>query len=494
MPGHRDGCSARSGRRDGLSCIAGLILCVAAHAGAAASSPPPVSGLMHQPIMHMAVVRSNDPSCAQRCSDWIAMDGPIGVGSAGRFARLLKTLGNRRLPILVSSNGGSVQDAMAMGRLIRKRHLDVAVSKTAFTSCPADRLACESLVPDGLVTGAPVTAGSFCASSCSLVLAAGERRFVALRTYVGVHQFRSFRKLTKVMRTFRIVTRKVDGVAVEVSRTLVSERPLSTSQIAVQTSPATYEEAQRYFASMGIAPNLMALAETTTPDSIHWLTLAELFSTRMDTEGKDGAYLIAHASPDAPTAAPAQPQAAPSPEVRHAAADDATLISEDADDRKPVQLTGPAVWAIDQSQPVPTLQALVDLSDRAGSLKVSIQDLGPVGRPAYHIALTLMPGPDSPYRSVVAVGLPAIRVVPDQPPVDLQATVGPLVSGTVGVELATGTAGWTNQRLMSRGEGLEFPLVVLPLRRLRIKLPFGPSERDAFTRWRTLVDSRPLAG
>ena len=446
--------------------------------------------------MHMQVVRSNDPFCVQRCSDWIALDGPIGIGSAAKFAKLVHSLGKRALPVLVNSKGGSVSDAMAMGRLIRARHLDVAVSKTELTTCPADRGECRSLSAPGVVTATPVSTHALCASACSFILAGGDRRFVALDTFVGVHQFRSFRTLTRVMRTFRIFTRTVNGVTREVSRTLVAVRPVSTTKVAVATTDAQYDQAQHYFEAMGITPKLMALAEETAPDSIHWLTLAELFSTRMDTEGKDGAYLIAHAKGSV------EPQPRPEPQVAHVGdlafqgLDRAELISDGPSEPDRLHIDGHALWSVDPTPSGPALLATLELPNDVGGISVKIVDLGSLpGVPDYQIKLTFHPGPQSPFGQVSALGLPAVRIVPQQPPVELQAIIEPPMLGTYDIDLVTqGPAADTNRRVLKSGQALEFPLTVYPLRNLRIVLPLGRAERNAFQRWRALVDEKLLAG
>ena len=452
------------------------------------------------PQMRMQVVRSNDPACANRCSDWIMLDGTIGLGSAAKFAKFIRKLGARRLPVLINSSGGSVRDAMAIGHLIRAKHLDVAVSRTEFTSCPSERVACAVPSTRDLLTARPVAFHAICASACSLILAGGERRFVPLNAFVGVHQFRTFRNVTRVMRTFQIRTRTANGITTEVSRTLVAVHPVSTTNVAVKTTAAMYSGSQQYFDAMGISPTLMSLAESTASDSIHWLTLAELVSTRMGTEGRDGAYLIAHPTID-PAGPPARSASNGSVESSIAAApprgeESATLISEDGDDRTPLHLDGYAVWSVDPMPSCPALIADIDLPDGAGGATVRIVDLGErPGVPDYRIKLTLRPLPQSPFRHVSAVGLPAVRIVATQPPVELEARVDGPELGTYDIDLNTnGPGAGSNRMAMKMSRALEFPLVAYPLRKLRVTLTLGASGRDAFTRWRALVDEAILSG
>ncbi len=474
--------------------LCGLVLMHASTQAAPAAAVAP----SHYPPMPMRIVRGNDPACAQPCSEWIAMDGPIGLGSAARFAKLLRVLGPRRLPVLVQSTGGSVQDAEAMGRLIRARHLDVAVSRTALTSCPADRTACQTFAPDGVATGAPVTAGSLCASACSLLLAAGERRFVPLNTLVGVHQFRSFRKLTRVMRTFRILTRRVGDKTFEVSRTLVAERPLATTQIAVQTTKASYGEAQDYFAAMGIAPSLMLLAEATAPTSIHWLSPSELVATRMATEPRENTDLVALLAGDdrhpSATPVPLASEVASSPPSP--ASESAILADDGSAERKVLRLDGQVIWSVDETGPRPTLLATIAWPGAMGRATLRLDDGATLpGRPDYRMELTLRPGPDSPFRRVLAVGLPALRMTPEQPAVELRSTVAPPVLGASVIDLAPdAAAASTNRSLMARAQAFEIPLIVDPLRTLRITVTRGVSGNDSFRRWRRLVDARLPTG
>src|SRR5829696_1738004 len=84
--------------------------------------------------------------------------GTIEPGTAERFAAEIEKRGSYVKTIVLHSPGGSVGDALAMGRLIRSR---------------------------GFAT--EVEGGRTCASSCPLVFAGGERR-AGERSAIGVHQ------------------------------------------------------------------------------------------------------------------------------------------------------------------------------------------------------------------------------------------------------------------------------------------------------------------
>ena len=76
------------------------------------------------PPMRFVVVRSSEPGCEPVCAEWISAEGTIRAKTPGELKSLLKTLGGRKLPIVLFSPGGDVDAAMALGRLIRQNKLD----------------------------------------------------------------------------------------------------------------------------------------------------------------------------------------------------------------------------------------------------------------------------------------------------------------------------------------------------------------------------------
>ena len=88
--------------------------------------------------------------------------GAIAPGSAKAFEKELEKRGSYVKTIVLASPGGSVQDALAMGRLIREKGYSTEVE-----------------------------AGKYCASSCPLVFAGGMERRAAKNAAIGVHQISS---------------------------------------------------------------------------------------------------------------------------------------------------------------------------------------------------------------------------------------------------------------------------------------------------------------
>jgi hypothetical protein len=85
--------------------------------------------------------------------------GTIAPGISGVFAAEVAKRGDYIKTVVLNSPGGSVTDALAMGRLIRDRNFATEVEP-----------------------------GKTCASSCPLVLAGGVERRVGDKAVIGVHQ------------------------------------------------------------------------------------------------------------------------------------------------------------------------------------------------------------------------------------------------------------------------------------------------------------------
>ena len=135
-----------------------------------------------------------NPTLARRCglSSCAAMrrvaSRPVPNGSRGRHDRSrhagaaqarAQELGGRKLPVIVDSPGGNVDAALALGRLIRKNKLDIAVGKTRFEGCLPDEKDCTDNDGKGArYFGTAYADGSICNSACPLMFSGGVRRVV----------------------------------------------------------------------------------------------------------------------------------------------------------------------------------------------------------------------------------------------------------------------------------------------------------------------------
>jgi hypothetical protein len=90
---------------------------------------------------------------------WLMATGTITPGISEAFAAEVGKRGDYIKTVVLNSPGGSVTDALAMGRLIRERKFATEVE-----------------------------AGKYCASSCPLVFAGGVERRAGDKAAIGVHQ------------------------------------------------------------------------------------------------------------------------------------------------------------------------------------------------------------------------------------------------------------------------------------------------------------------
>lgn len=162
------------------------------------------------PSMQFAIVRSAVSSCEPACPEWISASGVILGDTPAKLQKILKKMGDRKLPIVMESNGGNVDAAMEIGRMIRKRGLDVAIGKTRFEGCSPDQKNCKpDRFSDGAYAGYTFPVGAYCLSACPYILAGGEKRYVGQWAFVGVHQITQIYTQTKI--TYRTRYRIVNG-------------------------------------------------------------------------------------------------------------------------------------------------------------------------------------------------------------------------------------------------------------------------------------------
>jgi hypothetical protein len=151
--------------------------------------------------------------------------GTITPGISESFAAEISRRGDYIKTVVLNSPGGSVADALIMGRLIRERKFATEVE-----------------------------AGKYCASSCPLVFAGGVERRAGDRAAIGVHQ-----------------------VATAISAT--SGPPRDEMSMAQRISA----RCQRYLSDMGISLQVWVYAMETRHDKLFVFKPDELKSLNMVT-------------------------------------------------------------------------------------------------------------------------------------------------------------------------------------------------------------------
>jgi len=278
-------------------CALALGLALEWSASGATAQPAKPQPVVELP-MQVHLVRSAQPGCEPQCPEWIAAQGKIEADSVARFKKVLKQLGDRKVPVFIDSSGGKVHEAFAIGRLLRRRGLDVAVTATVFAPCAPADTGCRKAKTGGVLTGLPQARLSKCASSCAFILAGGARRLVGAESFVGVHRIRSYYVYMRVLQTYRMTSS---------GKRLLSERRVAERVVETRTPQRVYTQIRQYFAEMGIADPALPLILATPSDNLHWLTREELRLSQLATDWIDGEQLLSKGV--IPTPAISAPQA-----------------------------------------------------------------------------------------------------------------------------------------------------------------------------------------
>jgi hypothetical protein len=259
--------------------------------------------------MRFTIVRHSRPGCEPHCAEWIAAEGDVVEGSAAQFRKIIKSMGDRRLPVFVHSRGGAIEDAIRMGKIIREKGLDVAVARTELDPCRKGVKSCKSgRAPKGS-TGRPVSSQAYCASACALILGGGVRRLVSPWSGIGVHQIQTLQTLVRLHRTYRIETRTDNRGRVKKTKKLISEKRVGSSTKVRKTKESTYDSVEDFLVASGIDASIVPIMRATPHSDLHWLTLEEQRSTRMTTDFVGAAFLVAET--EAKAAGAAEPDLPP---------------------------------------------------------------------------------------------------------------------------------------------------------------------------------------
>ncbi len=291
--GHSDKANTAQRRRPAIL-LARSIAAASALTLAGAAVAAPTSAKRAEPVkptraMQVVIATDSRPGCEPSCAEWISAQGEITTDTPAQFNRVFKALGQKKLPIFMSSPGGAVPAALAIGREIRKRGFDVAVERTLFKKCSQASTGCD---PRALVDGdkgRPEPIGAQCASACVLVLAAGTERVVPVYGFVGVHQHVEFLTSRRVLRTYQ-VQRRFENWRIAEQRKLIAEKQLSST--TVERDP-NYAPVRAYFTEMGInTAAIMPLLLSTPHNDIHRMTPDERRTTRLVTRVATGEELL----------------------------------------------------------------------------------------------------------------------------------------------------------------------------------------------------------
>jgi hypothetical protein len=160
----------------------------------------------------------------------LALTGSINPGASARVAAEISAHGEYIKTVALDSPGGVVEEAMAIGKLIRQH---------------------------GYATS--VAAGALCASSCPLAFAGGRERIATALSAIGVHQIYAAAPLGSATTALN-------------AGTAMSEAQTTTAEIA------------RYMADMGIDPEVWLRALETPPNRLTYFSASDMTGLKLVTK------------------------------------------------------------------------------------------------------------------------------------------------------------------------------------------------------------------
>jgi hypothetical protein len=222
---------------------------------------PQIPGFAPRLIIYLARGPAN--SCGPGCDRWIAIEGNVDQDAASRIRRFLRDVKDSQRPIYLHSPGGAVEQAYAIGRLLRSRKAVARVGQTIVAACGAATQvddACLKIKTSGEEVQAEiVTRRAMCNSACGYLFLGATTREVAPDAVMGVHNS----KLTVVFHGHP-----------------------SPQQVAAFTQSSVVRsdrERASFVQSMGISHELNDLIRTVKFENMHSLTRSELYHFGIDT-------------------------------------------------------------------------------------------------------------------------------------------------------------------------------------------------------------------
>lgn len=228
--------------------------------------------------MKFVVVRSLEAGCEPLCTEWIAAEGEITSRSDDKFRAVLKSLGKRKLPVVINSRGGDIDAAMAMGRMIRKRKIDVLVGTTEFIGCQPSEKDCKVNRGRGAEYFGRPFINATCNSACPLVLSGGVHRYAAPSAFVGVHQVTTTLTFTDLV--YETKYKMVGGKKKIVSKKVV-KRSKGKTRVVSQMSKDIEKKIRAYFDEMGISQIIVDRMKATPANEIDWVDIGTRKFTKL---------------------------------------------------------------------------------------------------------------------------------------------------------------------------------------------------------------------
>lgn len=195
------------------------------------ATTPDGAGHPRPPILSTPDILDNPLVIELGARGTLSLTGTIDPGSATRFADEIAARGEYVSTVLLDSPGGSVDDALAIGRLILEKGISTSVAD-----------------------------GRLCASSCPLIFASGSERIAGKGAAIGVHQIYAA----------ALTSTPVDA--------------LSLAGVAMADAQAVTAEITRHLTEAGVDPALWLHALETPPDRLYYFSPEEMERLKLVTK------------------------------------------------------------------------------------------------------------------------------------------------------------------------------------------------------------------
>jgi hypothetical protein len=238
-----------------------LFLCLGSQLSVPARAGPAVDP-MSAPAMTFQIVDGRWGGCGWRCVRWVNAVGRIEPNSAVKLRKVLDAAGNEPpFAVIIHSNGGSVDGAMALGALVRAQRLDTIVAQ---------------------VNAMGQTAPGACLSACPLFFAGGVNRSAPEEARIGVHRVTTVLTIRTLHRRFIERRRGMGGELV--SRELVSESVSTRTEKVERAMPATERKMRAHLAAMGVSDEIFPLMNATPAKDMRILLRSEIDHMHLATD------------------------------------------------------------------------------------------------------------------------------------------------------------------------------------------------------------------
>jgi hypothetical protein len=203
------------------------------------------------------VVKGPPGACGPGCDRWIAAEGKIDNAAAARFRKFMKQIGDVNLPIYLHSPGGNLEQALAIGNMLREKKFAARVGRTTVEECgfeAQDGDVCVKLKQSGReLHGEVWLRNAQCNSACPYLMLGAVTREIAPEAALAVH-------------SPHVILNFTGGVATREMRTAATQQALSRADRMVAD----------YLKRMGVDAGLLAVARSVRFEDMHVLTREEI--------------------------------------------------------------------------------------------------------------------------------------------------------------------------------------------------------------------------